>query len=85
MVKLVPTRITYRFSCDCSYTSEVWALGKVTRASGFWRAEAARLELYRPNGRVSWVYRVPGELILEEEPGKQFLFDRLETRTCPPS
>jgi|CXWL01.1.fsa_nt_gi hypothetical protein len=84
MVQLVPTRVTYRFACDCSYTSEVWALGKATKTSGFWRAEAGRLELYRPNGKVSWVYRVAGEeLILEEVPGKQFLFARKALGDCP--
>lgn len=85
MVQLAPTRVRYRFACDCTYTSEVRSLGKVTTASGFWRAEAGRLELYRPNGKASWVYRVTErgeELILEEVPGTQFLFDRKAPSDC---
>lgn len=78
-----PARFTYRFSCDCRYESEVRVLGRVTRESGFFRTDAGRIELYRPKGRVAWVYRVdPNQWVLEEEPGKLFTYFRTEPGDC---
>lgn len=84
MLQVGPAKVIYRLFCDCRYEYEQRVLGRVTRESGFYRAEGGRIELYRPNGWVSWVYRVdPLQWVLEEQPGKLFTYFRKAPGDCP--